>query len=218
MWMKSLVSALTSGAMLLASTQVLAAFAEPVTLLAPLVTGTGVPGGVDPAKPAFSFQFTDYDFVAVGVSLTYDPSVLQFNPSQSTVTYNGVTRTLPDLLLDLGELSGGGFFVDAADDAAGEVYFNAGFTESGSLLLNGTLTVQTAFNLLAPTFEVGTNRQVGIAGLLFVNTDGVYAELIPAISPPTLTISAVPEPEAWMMLLAGMGLLGAVAKRRNRHQ
>jgi hypothetical protein len=29
-----------------------------------------------------------------------------------------------------------------------------------------------------------------------------------------MTVTAVPEPESWLMLLAGMGLLGAVTKRR----
>jgi hypothetical protein len=29
-----------------------------------------------------------------------------------------------------------------------------------------------------------------------------------------MTVTAVPEPESWLMLLAGMGLLGAFAKRR----
>lgn len=214
MWMKSLAAALTTGALLLAGSAAMATTA-PVSLLEPLTAGTGVPGGVDPAKPAFSVQFLQFDVVAAAFSLTYDPSVLQFNPSQSSVTFNNSTRMLPEFLLDLetlASLSGGDFLFDFAD-AGGELIFNAGFVGPGSSLLNGTLTVQTAFNL-RPAFAAGTSQLLQIESLLFVDADGVFTELAPFDNLPTMTISAVPEPESWLMLLAGMGLLGAVAKRR----
>ena len=218
MWMKNLAAALTTGALLLAGSPAMATMA-PVSLLEPLTAGSGVPGGGDPAKPAFSVQFTDYDLVSVGFSLTYDPSVLQFNPSQSSVTYNGVTRMLPEFFLDLGalaSLSGGGFWFDGEDVGPGELIFNAGFIDPGSRVLNGTLTVHTAFNLL-PIFDGSPAQLPKIESLLFVNRDGGYDELVQVDNLPTLSISAVPEPETWLMLLAGMGLLGAVAKRRSRH-
>jgi hypothetical protein len=53
-----------------------------------------------------------------------------------------------------------------------------------------------------------------------INAD-VHLESSMVLSAPvgyTLTmITPVPEPEAWAMLLAGLGLLGALA-RRNRHK
>ncbi|MDR0564457.1 MAG: PEPxxWA-CTERM sorting domain-containing protein [Azoarcus sp.] len=37
------------------------------------------------------------------------------------------------------------------------------------------------------------------------------------VAPKAPQIPAVPEPETWAMLLAGLGLVGSVARRRNRH-
>ncbi|WP_333573728.1 PEPxxWA-CTERM sorting domain-containing protein [Sphingomonas sp.] len=65
-----------------------------------------------------------------------------------------------------------------------------GFVSTGTSLFTGTE--------FAPTFKLGTFS-------LTPNTPG------PAYS---LTISAVPEPASWAMLLAGFGALGGMVRRR----
>lgn len=75
-------------------------------------------------------------------------------------------------------------------------------------LTNSTLTAQvfTTGAILftgteaAPTFKLGTFNLVSA---------------IPGVPDYTLTISAVPEPASWAMLVAGFGALGMAARRRS---
>jgi hypothetical protein len=61
---------------------------------------------------------------------------------------------------------------------------------------------------------VGSVSEVPLTQLVMADLDNGIVSLAAPGSPLLMTVTAVPEPESWLMLLAGMGLLGAVAKRR----
>ncbi|GAA0751045.1 MULTISPECIES: PEPxxWA-CTERM sorting domain-containing protein [Sphingomonas] len=76
-------------------------------------------------------------------------------------------------------------------------FFNFGLINTPTGFVSTGLSLYTGTEA-APTFKLGTFT-------LTPNTPG------PAYS---LTISAVPEPASWAMLLAGFGALGTMVRRR----
>lgn len=70
------------------------------------------------------------------------------------------------------------------------------------------------------TFSIATVNAPGLYGLddhVFVNSGNTaYGQILN--NPGTWTVATVPEPETYAMILAGLGLMGAVARRRkNKH-
>ncbi len=182
--------------------------------------GYGVPGA-SPAKPTFTIGFSgQFEFLGMGISILYDPQFLAFNAAESAVTFNNQFYSLPAFLqlLDSVRSMPGyeSFSVEGGDDGLGELYFGAGFSGLGSETLTGSIVVQPAFNLVSPAFSIGMSKPVTIAGLIFYDGGGGIHELATLDNPYTLSVTAVPEPETWLMMLAGLGLLGAVARRRVR--
>jgi len=86
------------------------------------------------------------------------------------------------------------------DFGSGEVGNNSGFFASAALALASAKTDDPhSFTLLAPTT------------VKFWIADSPYTDNTGGVS---LSIAAVPEPETWGLLLAGLGLLGVAARRR----
>ena len=120
------------------------------------------------------------------------------SPSEDSV--KGLGRTFPH------PLTGG-------QSAPGELFFGAGFTLLGSAPLEGDIVVTTAFNV-APSVLFGSQTLVKIEQLDVADVGAGIVSLASSALPVTMTVTAVPEPESWLMMLAGVGLLGAVAHRR----
>jgi len=178
--------------------------------------GVAAPGGT--AFTSFTIAFAgNYEFIGLGMTMTYDPALLSLNLGQSSVSVLGQPYSMPAFLAQLAMMQAApatGFEVYAGETSPGDLFFEAGYTSpAGSTTLSGEIVVTTAFDL-APSFAVGNQSTVKIRYLEFADVNLVFSRLASTELPVEMTVSAVPEPESWLMLLAGMGLLGAVARRR----
>lgn len=209
--------ALLGGALGWGSTIAHATIAPPApsVTVAGVTHGAAAPGGV--ATTSFTLSFTGpYEFIGVAMDLTYDPAALTFNPAQSSVSVFGTSYTLPTflgLLEGIKTAPGSDFDYYGGQSSPGELFFGAGYLFTGSMPLEGDIVVTTAFNI-APSVLVGTQSHVLIHQLQIADVESGIVPLASSTTPITMTVSAVPEPESWLMMLAGVGLLGAVARRR----
>lgn len=115
----------------------------------------------------------------------------------------------------------------------GTVNFTSGFTEN--LITAGWSVTQTTY-LDTGNVTYGTGTLLGSATFTAIGTETDYASFSTGAGPYSLThhyaitasgagnanstvnlmVSAVPEPETYAMLLAGLGLMGFVARRRKQ--
>ena len=90
-------------------------------------------------------------------------------------------------------------------DVDGSSFDPAGF------VINGVLTQLTTNGIARPATQTGTFsfavNEGDTYGFFVRSTDG-------ALGRGVFTVGAVPEPASWAMLIAGFGLVGAVARRR----
>lgn len=101
-------------------------------------------------------------------------------------------------------------------------YFSAAYLEGrwtsdnyGLVYLNGTLLDQSDGYYQWDTFSAGTNLFLaGTNTLKFVVTNFQQTDLNPTGVRVEFTASAVPEPESYALLLGGLGILGAISRRR----
>ena len=82
------------------------------------------------------------------------------------------------------------------------------FNSDDSLLSVGTLAANTISFLSGP---------VG-AGSYYLNVNGIGNGSLGGLYNGSISVAAVPEPETYAMLLAGMGVMGFIARRRNKAQ
>ena len=163
------------------------------TFLGRLIAGSAI------ALAASAAHADTYDFVLTGSysahwqlqsSPTPDDSAdgLAFALYDVAGTFPGASTGVVDLIFFQGDIGGG----LAIDDFAGE---NTLAVTDGPQLYTGTED--------APTFRLGTFAMTEYDG------NGTYTLTI-------TNVTAVPEPESYAMLLAGMGALGFVAARRRK--
>ncbi len=160
----------------------------------------GLPGSV--VHPTVTFPLDGFTFDSLTLTLTYDASVLSFQPGASTVSYNGQTSPfngLPNFFAGPPQSVGGG-----QSQTTFVSYTLSGPTIEGPLVWTG------AFELL-PAIDPRSVHQVTISGL--VSTGQLVEE--PAFSA-QFAIAAVPEPETWLLWIGGLGLLAAGVRRRQQ--
>lgn len=117
-----------------------------------------------------------------------------YNPSAGSISASGLTSLFSNLSLSVLSSSGGSLAGPIAGTASGN-NIQAKFTDNGSLV---DLSPSTTYRLLVSGISQVDNASFGIRG--------VFVE----------SIAAVPEPETYSMLLAGLGLIGAITFRRVR--
>ncbi len=117
-----------------------------------------------------------------------------YNPSAGSISASGLTSLFSNLSLSVLSSSGGSLAGPIVGAASGN-NIQAKFADSGSLV---DLSPSTTYRLLVSGISQVDNASFGIRG--------VFVE----------SIAAVPEPETYSMLLAGLGLIGAITFRRVR--
>ena len=156
-----------------------------------------------------SVALTGVTSIAAGQSVIFIESATPATTNASFVnTWFGTT---PPAGLTIGSYSGSGIGLSTVGDAV-NIYDTAGVLQS-NVIFGASTTVapfRTFDNAAGLTGTITTLSSVGINGAFAALNDGVEIG-----SPGTIT-APVPEPCEYAMLLAGLGVVGAVVRRRRR--
>ncbi len=179
---------------------------------APTVSATdasAAPGAITTPTLTFDFGAVNYPFSTLSFEMGYLTSQLTFLPGQSTVTVGATSGSYNSFLAALQLASAGGsFFVNDGDP--GFYGVTAAMLPDTSMAVTGPVTISAAFRLATP---FSSPQQIQYSGLISGPPDGSGGNIETPFGG-TITISAVPEPEIWLMWLAGVGLLATRAARQ----
>lgn len=148
----------------------------------------GLPGQTVMASISLDIDGFNYD--AFDFDLTFDPTVLAFQPGLSTFTLNGAV----DGLSSLPFYSFSAQFEDSVWHARVSSFSLASPPVSGDLMLMGAFKISDA--ALPGSYPISINGTVA--------SGPVYEEMPFSGS---VMVTVVPEPETWMLWLGGVGLL-----------
>lgn len=176
-----------------------AAAPSPIT-----VTTTSVAGlAGSTVKPSFSLDVDGFFFESFDLSLRFTNPVLSFDLGSSRVLYNG--NLLPwDGLPNYNDNGIGP--VTIGDNTR----FQFSTFSLGLANFSGALVLQPAFKILEAA-PLGPTA-IAISGSIGSDPQGFERFFD---SSATVTVSAVPEPEVWLLWLGGIGLLAWTRKRRS---
>jgi hypothetical protein len=188
----------------------------------PVITTSTVDSVSQPgsqALPSFVFVFgADYDLAGFDITINFDPAKLTFNAAASTLTTSAGTSTLAQVANGL--INGPGNFLFSPDPDFGTAIDTGTFKFGGSFfdpnfflpVSNGSSFTLTGVFNMRTTFTSGTTdvQVVGTAGDFAFNPFEDFGG--------TATVTAVPEPETWLMLLGGLGLIASRVRRRAKAQ
>ena len=188
----------------------------------PVITTSAVDSLSQPgsqALPSFVFDFgSNFDLVGFDVTIQFDETRLSFNAAASTLSLGATTVPLSAALMamqnalpDFQYIPGPGGFGAAIDTDA--FNFNGVYFDPASFYTvpaGSSVTMTTVFNLL-PGFVAGSTpvRVFGNAGDQFSNFEAFDM---------TASVAVVPEPETWLMLIGGLGLIASRVRRRAKAQ
>ncbi len=170
-----------------------------------------VPGSGAQAMPTVTFAFSSpYEFTTLLLNVDYDSNLMTFNAAQSTLSVGGNELPLQQVLV---ALSANPNFSYSPNDAVGSYTLTAGYAfpdyyplTAGSMVLKGVFD-------LKPSFLAGMYTDVAVYGTITSRAADVDPFPIDNFSV-VPRVTAVPEPETWLMLLGGLGLVAALGRRR----
>lgn len=161
-----------------------------------ITNASGLPGSL--VSPTISFDIGGFLYEAFDLSFSYKASALTFKPLLSTVSFNSAT----------GPLTGLPAYFSPVASVVGDVATVS--VSSFSLLgipMNSPLLLTAVFEI-KPAAPAGP---YGVSATGFVSTDPMGEErTFSGIA----TVTAVPEPEIWLLMLGGLGLVAW--KKRSR--
>lgn len=172
------------------------------------------------AFPSFTFTFdSDFDLAAFDVTIQFVPTLLSFNAAASTLSIGSDSAPISTVLNGLKAASFDGSDFDfnfstssgsfGTADTSGAFRFVGGYLLDSYLIPAGSsVTLTGVFNLTGLAAGESTNVRV------FGNA------LDTSFQNPTFDVSAsvaaVPEPETWMLLLGGLGLIASRVRRASK--
>lgn len=173
-----------------------------------VIAPVGGPGAQ--AMPTFSITFDpQFDLAGFTLNLDYRDDLMSFNAAASTVGSGATVMSLSEAFTTLaGASSPGDFVVFPPSDNPGAYSVSAFYFVGTFPIAPQTVTFTAVFDLL-PAFTAGSQANVTFSGSL---EDTLASYPIQGVA----TVTAVPEPETWLMLLGGLGLVASRVRRRNR--
>lgn len=166
------------------------------------------------ASPTLTFAFVEpYGFTSLFLQIDYDQSKLSFDNLLSSAVFH--PTALPAFTLDdLVTLSGGDFSYDSDASVAGSYTLTAFFaTQSYVLPAGSSLVLTGVFDLVG--LPMGQSTQVDMSGVLTSTVADIEPTAVNNFAV-SAAVTAVPEPETWLMLLGGLGVLASRMRRRAR--
>lgn len=178
----------------------------------PSVTVT--PGAGARATISLTFEFlADYSFNAIQLEVGYDAGLLQFNRGASSISVFAPAASLPSAVASLpsalalsvpapnqeiNNLTAGTYALSASSLASFPL------AQGSKLVLNGVFDVTGSFTASLSTLVTMSGSLAGRLGASSTND---------AFPPLQTMVSAVPEPQTWMLLLGGLGLMASRVRR-----
>jgi hypothetical protein len=174
-------------------------------------TAVGQPGGK--AVPSFTLDFGSFAALTnISFNWEYDTTYLSFDKAQSTIDYGGQNRSLAAFIDYLKSSFGSPQYFSTEGGSTGassKIYDYTIFADNG-ITLPGPAVFNLVFDL-SDQMPAGLNLPIKVAGNL---VDADWNEYPYEMQ---LSVQAVPEPESWLFLLSGLGLLALKSARSARH-
>lgn len=188
---------------LLAGLSIMAAVAAPAqangSFAAAFGSAQGLAGSI--VHPTISLPIDGFDFDSMQFELGYDPNALAFLPGQTSLFYNGSSRSLTSMT---------NYTAGVASVAGNQLSQVFGFFALTGEPVTGPLLLTTAFQILAPA-PLGT-LPIQVSGTVSTDPNTIFgeAEFAGAMA---VTVTAVPEPEIWLLLISGFAWVAARSRR-----
>lgn len=168
--------------------------------------GSGVPGGLAFVDVVFSFP-DPFALAGANLYIDYDAAAMVFVPASSRVVVGAVEQNFQALIdaLDT-DAFGLGSAIVPDPGVPGQYSVLPSFLPGAGVplpVLEGSLRLQAAFQLLSSA-----------GGTVAVHGDLFAADFTAVPFDVSATVTAVPEPHTWAMLLGGVALIAGVAVRR----
>jgi len=165
----------------------------------------GIPGAQVAPLLRFSVD-APFPIFSVNLNIDYDGALLELDTIASTVKVDGNVVSFATLAAsDIEWLE-----VESGVRPWGEHFFSASYLGLGMPEVRTGIDVAPVFRLAASALP-GTTTTVSFSGSVFDVANDTDIEFTP---PFLVTVSAVPEPAEWLLLLGGLLAVGAAARRR----